>query len=418
MMRLPMILAIARAEIRSVRRLIRYWVFALLSVASTLLAFGYYTAVHAYASRFSATVGVAGPRYLMSGVGLYFVLIFLLGLIFLAFDVRARDERERIAEVLDSRPVSNPEFLLGRGLGLVAMAWGPVLCMAAALQALGALAVTFDWYGGEPIEPYSLAGFLLAALSMFTLWCAVVMLLAVLVRNRLVVALAALALAGLHLWIQFRLPVYLQPALGMLNVELASDLVPSLAGGVNVGQRLAAMILAAGCLALAAAFHPRRDGGSKSRRIALGAGLAAAAGLIVTALTWQAAGKMDDRAAWLAAHEARRDDPRADLQAVAGTVRVEPGRRVALDLEITVQAPPDRGLDTLLFTFNPGFAVERARRPAGKKRPGRTRPGCWRSRPRARWRRTRRRPSSSPRPGPPTSISAISTRRSICTPPP
>ena len=360
MMRLPMILAIARAEIRSVRRLIRYWVFALLSVAFTLLAYGYYTIIHAYASRFSATVGVAGPRYLMSGVGLYCVLIFLLGLIFLAFDVRARDERERIAEVLDSRPVSNPEFLLGRGLGLVAMAWGPVLCTAAAVQALGALAVTFDWYGGEPIEPYSLAGFLLAALSMFTLWCAVVMLLAVLVRNRLVVALAALALAGLHLWIQFRLPVYLQPALGMLNVELASDLVPSLAGGVNVGQRLAAMILAAGCLALAAAFHPRRDGGSKSRRIALGTGLAAAAGLIVAALTWQAAGEMDDRAAWLAAHEARRDDPRADLQAVAGTVRVEPGRRVALDLEITVQAPPDRGLDTLLFTFNPGFAVERA----------------------------------------------------------
>ena len=359
MMRLPMILAIARAEIRSVRRLIRYWVFALLSVAFTFLAYGYYTVIHALASRFSATVGAAGPRYLMSGVGLYFVMIFLLGLIFLAFDVRARDERERIAEVLDSRPVSNPEFLIGRGLGLVAMAWGPVLCMAVALQALGALAVGLDWYGGEPIEPYSLAGFLLAALSMFTLWCAVVMLLAVLVRNRLVVALAALALAGLQLWIQFRIPIYLQPALGMLNFEMASDLVPSLAGGVSVGQRIAALILAAGCLALAAAFHPRRDGGSRSRRIALGAGLAAAAGLIVATLTWQAAGDMDRRAAWLGAHEARRDDPRADLQAVAGTVLVEPGRRVALDLEITVQAPPDRGLDTLLFTFNPGFAVER-----------------------------------------------------------
>ena len=360
MIRLTMILAIARAEIRSVRRLIRYWVFALLSVAFTFLAYGYYTVIHALASRFSATVGAVGPRYLMSSVGLYFVMIFLLGLIFLAFDVRARDERERIAEVLDSRPVSNPEFLIGRVLGLVAMAWGPVLCMAVALQAVGALAVGLDWYGGEPIEPYSVVGFLLASLSMFTLWCAIVMLLAVLVRNRLVVAVAALALAGLQLWIQFRMPIYLQPALGMLNFEMASDLVPSLAGGVSVGQRIAALILAAGCLALAAAFHPRRDGGSRSRRIALGAGLAAAAGLLVATLTWQATGDMDDRTAWLAAHEARRDDPRADVQAVAGTVRVEPGRRVALDLAITVQAPPDRGLDTLLFTFNPGFAVERA----------------------------------------------------------
>ena len=360
MMRLPMILAIARAEIRSVRRLVRYWVFALLSVAFTFLAYGYYTVIHTLASRFSATVGAVGPRYLMSGVGLYFVVIFLLGLIFLAFDVRARDERERIAEVLDSRPVSNPEFLTGRVLGLVAMAWGPVLFTAMALQALGALAVGLDWYGGEPIEPYSLVGFLLAALSMFTLWCAVVMLLAVLVRNRLVVALAALALVGLQLWIQFRLPIYLQPALGMLNFEMASDLVPSLAGGVSVGQRIAALILATGCLVLAAAFHPRRDGGSRSRRIALAGGLAAAAGVVVATLTWQAAGAMADRAAWLAAHEARRDDPRADVRAVAGTVRIEPGRRVVLDLELTVQAPSDRGLDTLLFTFNPGFAVERA----------------------------------------------------------
>lgn len=359
-MRLPMILAIARAEIRSVRRLVRYWVFALLSVAFTFLAYGYYTVIHTVASRFSATVGAIGPRYLMSGVGLYFVVIFLLGLIFLAFDVRARDERERIAEVLDSRPVSNPEFLVGRVLGLVAMAWGPVLFTATALQGLGALAVGLDWYGGEPIEPYSLAGFLIAALSMFTLWCAVVMLLAVLVRNRLVVALAALALVGLQIWMQFRLPIYLQPALGMLNFQMASDLVPSLAGAVSVGQRLAALMMAAGCLTLAAAFHPRRDGGPRSRRIALGGGLAAAAGVLVAALTGQAAGAMDDRVAWLAAHEARRDDPRADVQAVAGTVRVEPGRRVALDLEITVQAPPDRDLDTLLFTFNPGLAVERA----------------------------------------------------------
>ncbi len=359
MMRLPMILTIAGAEVRSVRRLVRYWVFALLSVAFTFLAYGYYTVIHTLASRFSGTVGAAGPRYLMSGIGLYLVVFFLVGLIFLAFDVRARDERERIAEVLDARPVSNLEFLIGRVLGLVAMAWGPMLFTAIALQAVGALAVGLDWYGGEPIEPYSLAGFLLAALTMLTLWCAVVMLLAVLVRNRLVVALAALAFVALQLWLQFRLPIYLQPALGLFNFDLASDLVPRLATGVNGGQRIAAWMLAAGCLALAAAFHPRRDGGSPSRRIALGAGLATAAGLLVGVLTWRAAGEMADRAAWLAAHEARRDDPRADLQAVAGTVRVEPGRRVALDLEMTVQAPPDRGLDTLLFTFNPGFAVER-----------------------------------------------------------
>ena len=360
MIRLPMVLAIARAEIRSVRRLVRYWMFSILSVAITFVIYLYYAGLHGFISRFSATIGAVSPRYLMSVMGIYLMAIFLLGLIFLAFDVRARDERERIAEVLDSRPLSNPELLVGRGLGLVLMALAPVLFVAVTLQVFGTVALLFDWYLGERVEPYSLVGFIFDALSVFTLWCVVVMLLAVLVRNRLVVALGALVLVGLQFWLVFRMPFYLQPSLGMFGgFSMASDLVPSLGTGAIFARRFALLILAAGGLALAAAFHPRPDGGSKPRRIALGAGLAAIAGLIIGSLAWQAGADMDDRAALLAAHEARRDDARADMRAVAGIVRIEPGRAVALDLALRVQAPPSEQLDTLLFTLNPGLSVER-----------------------------------------------------------
>ena len=181
MIRLPMILAIARAEIRSVRRLIRYWMFSILSVGITFLIYLYSAALHGFFSRFSATVGAMGPRYLMPAMGLYILMIFLLGLIFLAFDVRARDERERIAEVLDSRPVSNLELLVGRSLGLVLMAWAPVLFAAVALQAFGSLALMLDWYLGEPVEPWSLLGFVLDTLTVFALWCAIIVLLAFLI---------------------------------------------------------------------------------------------------------------------------------------------------------------------------------------------------------------------------------------------
>ncbi|MFB3105328.1 MAG: hypothetical protein ACE1ZA_10410, partial [Pseudomonadales bacterium] len=127
MIRIPLILAIARAETRSTRRLARYWIFAVLSVLVSFLIYMQYAAMHGFASRFSATIGSMGPRYLMAEIGLYMVIIFVTGLIFLAFDVRARDIRERMVEVLDSRPVSNAEFLIGRTLGLVLMAWIPVL---------------------------------------------------------------------------------------------------------------------------------------------------------------------------------------------------------------------------------------------------------------------------------------------------
>ncbi len=358
-MRLSMILAIARAEIRSIRRLVRYWMFAVLSVGITFLIYLYYAGIHGFVSRFSATIGAVAPRYLMSPMGIYLMVIFLLGLIFLAFDVRARDERERIAEVLDSRPVSNPELLVGRGLGLVLMALAPVLVVTVAMQTFGSAAVLFGWYLGEPVEPYSMVGFILDAVSTFTLWCVVVMLLAVLLRNRLLVALVALILVGVQFWLAFRLPLYLQGVVSLiLTFNLASDLVPTFGTSAAFAKRLALLIMAAGGISLAAALHPRPDGGSKLRRLALGGSLVAVGGLIIGTLAQQATADMDQRARWLAAHQQHEDDPRPDMRSLSGTVRIDPGRGVDLDLEIRVQAPTDTQLETLLFTLNPGLTVE------------------------------------------------------------
>ena len=358
-MRLSMILAIARAEIRSIRRLVRYWMFAVLSVGITFLIYLYYAGIHGFVSRFSATIGAGAPRYLMSPMGIYLMVIFLLGLIFLAFDVRARDERERIAEVLDSRPVSNPELLVGRGIGLVLMALVPVLVVTVAMQTFGSAAVLFGWDLGEPVEPYSMVGFILDAVSTFTLWCVVVMLLAVLLRNRLLVALAALILVGVQFWLAFRLPLYLQGVVSLiLTFNLASDLVPTLGTSAALAKRLALLIMASGGISLAAALHPRPDGGSKLRRLALGGSLVAVGGLIIGSLAQQATADMDQRAGWLAAHKQHEDDPRADMRSMSGRVSIDPGRGVDLDLEIRVQAPPDTQLETLLFTLNPGLTVE------------------------------------------------------------
>ena len=122
MMRLSMILVVARAEMRSNRRLFRYWLFAVISILAAVLMFGQYTFLHGMFSNLSATIGVIGPRYLIASIGFNLLIIFLVGLVFLAFDVRARDERDRMTEVLDSRPLSNIEFLGGKVAGLVFVA--------------------------------------------------------------------------------------------------------------------------------------------------------------------------------------------------------------------------------------------------------------------------------------------------------
>jgi ABC-type transport system involved in multi-copper enzyme maturation permease subunit len=360
-MQLTMIRAVARAEMRSVRRLARYWVFVALSLFATFGIYMYYGAIHGFLSRLSATIGAIGPRYLVPAMGFYILAVFLLGLIFLAFDIRARDERERMAEVLDTRPLSNAELLVGRSAGLVLMALLPVLIVALGFQAFGSLAVALGWYFGEPVEPHSLLGFVLHAFSVFAPWCAAIVLLAVLVRHRLVVAIAALALVGLQLWSSFRLPLYLQPSLGALfpTAPTTSDLVPSIIGGPGTVRFAALLMLAAGLLALATALHPRRDNGSRSRRLALGGGLVAAAGVMVAMLASQTMADISRRAEWLEAHRARSQDAGPDVSAIAGTVRIDPGHGLQLDIRMRVRAPAERRLETLLFTFNPGLAVER-----------------------------------------------------------
>ena len=357
-MRFPMLWAIARAEIRSVRRLVRYWMFSILSVGLTLLIYLYYSVIHGLFSRLSATAGAVNPRYLVGVMGLWLTVIFLLGLVFLAFDVRARDERERMAEVLDSRPVSNPELLVGRSLGLVLMALAPVLVVACLMQTIGFTALAFGWYVGQPLEPYSLVGFVLDLVTVFSVWCALIVLLAVLVRNRLVVAVAGLALVGLQVWLFSTVPLYLQPVVTLTASAFGSDLSPHLFEGSLV-QRAGLWVLAVACITLASAWHPRPDRGSRVRQVVVGSGLIVVTGLLFATAAQQAVAQVDRQDAWRAAHEARRDHPRVDVQAVTGTVRIDPGRQVALDLELRVRLPSEAPSGALLFTFNPGFLVER-----------------------------------------------------------
>ena len=93
MIRLDVILAIARAEGRLTRRLVRYWVFLVLAWGLGILGYVNYAFIlHARFSAYSATVAAINPRYLVALYGTWYLLIFLLGLVFLGFDIRARDD--------------------------------------------------------------------------------------------------------------------------------------------------------------------------------------------------------------------------------------------------------------------------------------------------------------------------------------
>jgi len=363
MIRPGVVLSFARSELRLTRRLVRYWVFLALSYLVVLVAVLYYSVLHSFVSSYSATAASIGPRYLIAYLGLYYLVIFMLGIVFLGFDVRGRDRREHMDEVLDARPYTNLELVAGRWLGLLLAAWVPVAVLALLVQGLGALLPALGSPVGETVEPWSLLGFVtVMALPAFGFTIAMVQLVAVTVRHRLAAAVVAIAILAALVVATVRTPLAWSPLFdftGAYVVEFPSDLVPRIATGAAWLHRLGTVVAMLGLLVLAAALHPRLDGGSRLRRAAVGAVVAVAGVGLMGSVTWQRLAMLDVLETWRAAHEARVADPAPDLVALTGTVDLEPGERLDLDLRLELAAPDDSVLETALLTLNPGLQVGR-----------------------------------------------------------
>ena len=132
---------VAAAEFRSARRMARTWLFALLALAVGVIGYHGPSTDHIFGD------GVA-PRFALPGLGLLLLWIVVAGVVFVSFDARARDERARLAEALDARPVSNGALLGGRLLATVIIVWLPLALLAAGLWAGGALVARMAWPAG------------------------------------------------------------------------------------------------------------------------------------------------------------------------------------------------------------------------------------------------------------------------------
>ena len=303
-------LTVALAELRIVWRMVRTWLFSALAISVGLYVYHDWSVLHSY------TGLVAAPRFALPGFGILTLWILLAGLVFLAFDVRARDERERVAEALDSRPLSNVALLGGRVLAVAFAAWLPLAVLAVLLQIGGVVVESLDLRLGVSAEPVSLATlvFLDAPVALL-FWSALVVLLAAVLRNRLAVAAAALVLLAIQFWVLFKTPLHLLPALsGISNLGLpGSDIPPRHPSVLDLAQRGLVLVIGAGLLGVAASSLQRRDGIPRPRGLALGGVLLGLGAFGIGALVWSALDTRDERVAWAHAHEAALDSPQVDL---------------------------------------------------------------------------------------------------------
>lgn len=349
-------------ESRHTRRLVRYWVFLSIAFLLGLFFYFYYGVLHTLFSSISASVGMIGPRYLMAAIGLYYITGFVLAIVFLGFDVRARDVRDSIVEVLDSRPLTNLELVIGRFISLFMSAFIPIIALVILIEVLGWVLPLLGSAVGRTVEPLSLVAFtLLMAVPAIAFTIALVFVITLLVRNRLLAALLSIAaIVGLY-WATFALSSAYSPAVdfvGSGQVAFPSDIVPGLSARGGWLQRIGVLLIGLGLVGIAAVIHPRLDGDDRWRPTAVSGVLIAIGVSFLLIMTGQRLGLVQEIDQWRAAHEARAGEPIPDILSIEGDVTIAPGRRLDADLDLELQAPPGQALDHVLLTLNPGLEVD------------------------------------------------------------
>ena len=349
--------AVAAAELRLARRVVRTWVFAALAIGVGLAVY------HVWAVQHSWLGQIAHPRFALPGLGLLTLWVLLAGIVLLAFDIPSRDERERVSEALDSRPFANVALLGGRLVAVALAAWLPLAVLAVALQAGGMVVEHLDARAGVGVEPVSLATFMfIDAPAALLFWGALVIFLAAAVRNRLIVAVAALGLLAIHFWAILNTPLYLLGIVsGVANLGLpGSDILPRTVSGADLVQRASVLVLAGGLLVTASSILPRQDSSLRTPGLGWGAALLAVGACGIGGLTWFTVGERAQRLAWAETHEAALGLPQADVERLTGTVSIDPGRELAIDAHLQLRAS-GTALEALRFSLNPGMAIQSVR---------------------------------------------------------
>lgn len=337
------VIAIAVAENRTTRRLARYWAFLCFAYLITSIVYLQYTYTHGMFSSYSGTLGGLSPRFLMSRIGLYYSVIFLMGSIFLAFDLRERDKRDRIADVLDSKPYTNLELVTGRFLGIFLSTWVPIIVLAIIFELAGLILTGLNSPVGEPIEYCSLFSFVfISIIPALSFAIAMVFFITLLVRSRLATTIILIVLMGISEWTIIKLPLnygVLCDIIGIRGLKVSSEIITRIATPEDLLQRLSVLFAAFALLGFCAAVHPRLDGGSRPK-LAFGSVIIMIFAFSLAGMVYyKNTGDIRIRETWEKAHEALYDKPVPDMIKIAGNIKVSPGKDLLLDLDMTFGAP-------------------------------------------------------------------------------
>lgn len=356
-----MFAAIVLTEIRYLRRLARTWLLAVFTIGIGLGIFVRYSFIHYIDSSQSQTIGSIPPAYLIHSFGSIALLVALFLATLLTFDFRDRAVRERINEVLDSKPLRNLQFVGGVIIGQLVIVWGVMALLVVLVQGYG-LAVPFvDQIVGRAADWSSTAWFVLVDVPVAAgLWGSVVVLISVLLKNRWLTLVAISIVWVLHICVLFAIPLKFLPTFSFLPLfaQYASGFNNDLTDLTYLCNRLACVALTLGFAVTCSLLVPRIDSVNRRRWSAFGGIFIAMANLAMLWSIFSNHAERTTRESWLTAHEVLAGEPQVDVHELKGRIDIRPENAVDYSVSFLLEPRRNTRIADFVVTLNPGMTVD------------------------------------------------------------
>lgn len=352
------ILRVGISEIQNAKRSVRFWILISGLLVLVFLGYLFSTMYLKFGALYSPSFGIATTRYLLGNISPFMVLMFQLGTLVLLFDSSYRIDRERIGEVLNSKPVASFEYLLGRVLGISALLWFVTLLFVINLHGVGLVCQFSGIDFAEPFEICSIVNLLLLdAPVSFLSWCSVVVFLTSVIRSRVSVLILGFALMTTWTYVVIE-SSYALVAITSASANdslFVSDLLPEFASAATIGTRLATLLFAAALITFAASFVGRIDCISSTLKNWFGAVVMASSGVLFGLVVWSILHHYyEEPAQWNKVYESQTLDGTIDVLEISGSVRINPKKLLHVDLELLFKTDTN---EKLAFIFNPAMKI-------------------------------------------------------------
>ena len=355
-------LTVAGAQIRICRSQVRFWVTSVLLTVVVLIGYLQSCVWQTLNASYSPSFSLAQPKYLLSNVDALVFLAFQFAAVLLTFDIRQHHNRNRIQFVLESRQLTNIEYIVGSVLGVTVLLYVVVLCNIALIEGLGALSHFLGSAWGDFLEPVSVFNLLvLDTFPSLFLWSSVAITLTCILRSGFV----AVAIAS-SLLIMFYIGSLIVP-FSWLDVvtpssnftAYISELVPDVAALEVIGMRALTIVGALGLITLAAVVLDRRDARIGIVNLPIGTVMIVLSVVGFGALSQQLVKAYYQPQEWSKIHADYNDNVELDIEKIEGSVDIDPGRLLSFDLSYVFRIKHEHNIPYLTFTLNSGFEIDR-----------------------------------------------------------